>query len=242
MDNALVIGVGASEGVGAAVCRRVAREGLRVFPVARSKERLDAVAAEISAAGGTAVPIVADCTVPEDMTRIFETIATEGGAPPRLLVYNAGNNFPAELADITNEKFENDWRVCAFGALLCAREVLARMAPNGGGTVIFTGATASMRARPPFISFASAKAAERAIAHGLARQLGKEGVHVAHIVIDGVINGDQVKSRFPEAKEFLGDDGMLSVDAIADAMWMLHTQPRTAWTLELDLRPYKETF
>ena len=242
MDNALVIGVGAPEGVGAAVCRRAAREGLRVFPVARSKERLDAVAADITAAGGAAIPIVADCTVPEDMTRIFETIATEGGAPPRFLLYNAGNNFPAELADITNEKFESDWRVCAFGALLLAREVVARIPPNGGGTVVFTGATASIRARPPFISFASAKAAERAIAHGLARQLSKEGVHVAHVVIDGVINGNQVNSRFPEAKEFLGEDGMLSVDAIADAMWMLHRQPRTAWTLELDLRPYKETF
>ena len=116
------------------------------------------------------------------------------------------------------------------------------MVPNGGGTVIFTGATASMRSRPPFIGFASAKAAERAVAHGLARQFGPQGLHVAHVILDGAINGNQVKSRFPGIVDHLGEDGMLSIDGIADAMWMLHNQPRTAWTLELDLRPYKEKF
>jgi NAD(P)-dependent dehydrogenase (short-subunit alcohol dehydrogenase family) len=108
--------------------------------------------------------------------------------------------------------------------------------------LIFTGATASIRARPPFTAFASAKAALRALAHGMAREFGAQGLHVGHVIIDGVIDGDQVNKRFPQFKERLGDDGMLAVDAIADAYWLLHRQHRSAWTLELDLRPYKETF
>ena len=113
---------------------------------------------------------------------------------------------------------------------------------RGGGTLIFTGATASLRAQPPFTAFASAKAAERAIAHGLARELGPQGLHVAHVIVDGVIDGDQVNSRIPQLRDRLGADGMLSIDALADAYWMLHAQPRSAWTFELDLRPYKESF
>jgi NAD(P)-dependent dehydrogenase (short-subunit alcohol dehydrogenase family) len=116
------------------------------------------------------------------------------------------------------------------------------MLPVGAGTLLFTGATASLRARPPFAGFASAKAALRALSFGLARELGPQGIHVAHAIIDGVIAGDQVLERFPEARERLGEDGMLDIDAIADAYWSLHRQQRTAWTAELDLRPYKEQF
>ena len=241
-DSAIVVGVGAREGVGAAVSRRLSKEGLHVFVAGRTGERLDAVAKEIEANGGACTPVVADCTAPGDVTRLFETVEKESGSAPRVVIYNAGNNFPKDLLELTDEEFESSWKVCGFGAFLCAREAGRRMVPNGGGTVIFTGATASLRSRPPFIAFASAKAAERAIAHGLARQFGPQGLHVAHLIIDGAIFGDQVKSRFPGAEDHLGEDGMLSVDGIADAMWMLHQQDRTTWTLELDLRPYKETF
>jgi len=240
--SAIVIGVGAQEGVGAAVSRRLAQEGLHVFVAGRTAERLDRVAKEIEADGGACTAVVADCTIPGDMTRLFETVEKEFGSAPRVVIYNAGNNLPKDLLELSDEEFESLWRVCAFGAFLCAREAGRRMVPNGGGTVIFTGATASLRSRPPFIGFASAKAAERAIAHGLARQFGPQGLHVAHVIIDGAIFGEVVKSRYPGAVDQLGEDGMLSVDGIADAMWMLHTQHRTTWTLELDLRPYKETF
>ncbi len=183
-----------------------------------------------------------DCTEPSQVARLFDTVEKQAGSAPRLVVYNAGNNFPKDVLELTADEFEASWRVCGLGAFLAGREAARRMPPNGGGTLVFTGATASMRARPPFIAFASAKAAERAIAHGLARQFGPEGLHVAHVVIDGAIHGDQVKSRFPGAVDHLGEDGMLSPDGIADAMWMLHCQAPTTWTLELDLRPYKEKF
>ncbi len=191
---------------------------------------------------GTATPVPTDCTEPSHVTRLFETVEKETGSPPRLVIYNAGNNFPKDVLELTDEEFEASWRVCGFGAFLSGREAARRMVPNGGGTLVFTGATASIRSRPPFIAFASAKAAERAIAHGLARQFGPQGLHVAHVIVDGAIHGEQVKSRFPGIVDHLGEDGMLAPDAIADAMWTLHQQPRTAWTLELDLRPYKETF
>ena len=242
MDSAIVAGVGALAGVGGASSRRFAREGLHVFLAGRTAEKLEAVAEQIRSDGGTATPVPTDCTEPSDVTRLFDSVEKEAGSPPRLVLYNAGNNFPKDFLELTNEEFEACWRVCGFGAFLFGREAGQRMVPNGGGTLLFTGATASVRSRPPFIAFASAKAAERAVAHGLARQLGPQGLHVAHVIIDGVIHGDQVMSRFPGAVEALGEDGMLSPDGIADAMWMLHGQDRTAWTLELDLRPYKEKF
>ena len=116
------------------------------------------------------------------------------------------------------------------------------MLPAGGGTLIFTGATASLRARPPFTAFASAKAALRSIAHGMAREFGKDGLHVGHVVIDGVIDGEYVNSRYPQIKENLSEEGMLQPEHIAEAFWMLHGQPRSAWTLELDVRPDRENF
>ena len=146
------------------------------------------------------------------------------------------------VLEMTPQVFEDAWRVGCLGGFLVGREAARRMAPAGRGTLIFTGATASLRARPPFVAFASAKAALRAPAHGRARELGPQGVHVAHVIVDGMIEGDMLLSRFPGAKERAGVDGMLHPDAIADAYFMLHAQHRSAWTLELDLRPYKEAF
>lgn len=241
-ESAIVVGVGASEGVGAAVLRRTAREGMSTFAVGRTRDRLESVAQEIQQAGGACTALVADATRTEDVIRVFDAVEEQTGHPPRLVAYNAGNNFPKDLLELTDDEFESTWRVCGFGAFLWAREAARRMVPAGGGTMIFTGATASVRSRPPFIAFAAAKAAERAVAHGLARQFGPQGLHVAHVILDGAIYGDQLKTRFPGYVESVGEDGMLSIDAIADAMWALHQQDRRAWTLELDLRPYKESF
>ena len=241
-QGAVVIGVGAPSGLGAALCRRFAREGLHVFPSGRTVERIETIAEEIRASGGQAKAVAGDCTSATDVARLFDSVESETGAPPVLVVYNAGANQPGALLDTTDEVFEQLWRTCAFGSFLCARESARRMLPVGSGTVIFTGATASLRARPPFTSFASAKAAERAVAHGMSREFGPHGLHVAHVVIDGIIDGDVVMKRFPQIKERLGEDGMLSLDSIADAYWLLHVQERTAWSLELDLRPYKEKF
>ena len=241
-DAALVFGVGASAGVGGAVCRRFAREGMTIVAVGRTQEKLDKLTAEIRASGGRASGLVADVTKAAEMARAFDLVEKEAGAPPALIVYNAGNMAAGPIAEMTDEFFEATWRVCAFGGFLCGREVAKRVVPRGRGTLIFTGATASLRARPPFIAFASAKAAERALASGLAREFGPKGIHVAHVVVDGVIDGELVNSRMPAIKQNLGAEGMLSPDAIADAYWTLHTQHRSAWTFELDLRPFKEQF
>jgi NAD(P)-dependent dehydrogenase (short-subunit alcohol dehydrogenase family) len=241
MRSAIVIGVGASQGLGAALCRRFAREGLHVAVGGRTRGKVEQVAAEIAAAGGTATPVAMDATVAADVARIFDVAADRAGVP-ELVVYNAGNNQMRALLDMDDRFFEEVWRLCCFGGFLTGREAARRMLAGGGGTLVFTGATASLRARPPFTAFASAKAALRALAHGMAREFGPKGLHVGHVVIDGVIGGDLVRGRFPQIVERLGEDGVLGIDAIADAYWMLHTQERTAWTLELDLRPYKETF
>ncbi len=238
---AIVIGAGAARGVGAALGRRFAREGLPVVLAARSAEPIRALAEQIHAEGGRAEPVAADATRAEDVARIFDAAEQLGGAP-ELVVYNPGNNRPAPLLEVSDSVFEDLWRLCAFGGFLTGREAARRMLPAGGGTLIFTGATASIRARPPFTAFASAKAAERAVAHGMAREFGAQGLHVAHVVIDGAIDGERLNRRFPELRQRLGEGGMLDVDDIADAYWYLHTQPSSAWTLELDLRPYKERF
>lgn len=241
-EGAIVIGVGASAGLGGALCRRFGREGLHVFPAGRTAAKLERAADEVRARGGRATPVVTDATDPGAVAALFDRVEQETGAAPRVVLYNAGNNAFGNLAEMTEQFFEDLWRVCGFGAFLVAREVARRLAPLGRGTVVFTGATASLRARPPFTAFASAKAAERALAQGLARELGPQGVHVAHVIVDGIIHGDQVASRFPQIIEERGPDGTLAPDAIADAFFALHAQPRSAWTFELDLRPYKETF
>jgi NAD(P)-dependent dehydrogenase (short-subunit alcohol dehydrogenase family) len=236
--SAIVVGVGASAGLGGALCRRFAREGLQVVAAGRTAAKLEALAAEIRGAGGVLVPVVADTTRADQVARVFDA----AGAPPRIVAFNAGNNRMRPLLEMDDAFFEDTWRLCCFGGFLVGREAARRMLPAGGGTLAFTGATASLRARPPFTAFASAKAALRALAHGMAREFGPQGLHVAHVVIDGGIDGDQLNSRFPQFKQARGEDGMLSPDAIADAFWALHVQHRSAWTLELDLRPYKESF
>ncbi len=238
---AVVVGVGARAGLGGALCRRFAREGLHVFVSGRTPEKLQAVVDEITATGGRASAVAGDATRESDVVRLFDAVEAEAGAP-RLVVYNAGNNRFRPLLEMDGAFFEDVWRLCAFGGFLVGRESARRMLPAGGGTLIFTGATASLRARPPFTAFAAAKAAERSLAHGMAREFGPQGLHVGHVVIDGVIDGDQVNQRFPQLKEQRGADGMLEIDAIADAYWTLHTQKPSAWTLELDLRPAAETF
>jgi NAD(P)-dependent dehydrogenase (short-subunit alcohol dehydrogenase family) len=210
-----------------------------VFAGGRTAEKLGVVTDEIAAAGGRATPFVADATSPKDVVALFDAALAEG--PPAIAVYNAGNNRFKPLLEMDDAFFEDLWRLCCFGGFLFGREAARRMLP-AGGTVVFTGATASIRARPPFTAFASAKAALRALAHGMAREFGPHGLHVGHVIIDGGIDGDQLNLRFPAFREHRGEDGMLNVDAIAGAYWALHAQHRSAWTLELDLRPFKEAF
>ncbi len=214
-------------------------EGLHTFVAGRTEERLEAVVKELEAAGGKATAVVTDTTLPDQVTQLLDRAIDEGGSLD-LVAYNAGNNRFNPLLDMTDDFFEDLWRLCCFGGFLVGREAARRMVPQGSGSIIFTGATASVRARPPFTAFASAKAALRGLSQGMAREFGPQGIHVGHVVIDGMIDGDQLHSRFPELKERMGEMGMLDVDAIADAFWTLHTQHPSAWSWELDVRPFKE--
>jgi NAD(P)-dependent dehydrogenase (short-subunit alcohol dehydrogenase family) len=236
---AVVIGVGAETGLGAALARRFALEGLRVTIAGRTPERLRVVAEQIAAAGGAVSAKVADAANEADVAALFDD--ADRGSAVELVAYNVGSNVAASALETTPELFERLWRQNAFGGFVVGREAARRMAPRGG-TILFTGATASMRTRPPFLAFGAAKAGLRAVAQGLAREFSPQGVHVAHVVIDGVIEGDYAATNFAEYVRSKGDDGLLAVNDVADAYWTLHRQPRSAWTHELDLRPFKEPF
>jgi NAD(P)-dependent dehydrogenase (short-subunit alcohol dehydrogenase family) len=237
---AVVIGVGAKSGLGAALARRFAKEGLRVTLAGRTPERLQTIAEQIEASGGAVAVKVADATCEADVAALFKEADRESDLA--LVAYNVGSNLAASALETTPEIFERLWRQNAFGGFLVGREAAGRLSERGAGTILFTGATASLRARPPFLAFAAAKAALRAVAQGLAREFGPKGVHVAHIVIDGVIAGEYAATNFAEYVRSKGAEGALAVDDIADAYWMLHCQKRSAWTHEMDLRPFKEPF
>ncbi|MGD9658870.1 MAG: SDR family NAD(P)-dependent oxidoreductase [Methylocystis sp.] len=237
---AIVIGVGAETGLGAALARRFARAGLRVTIAGRTPERLRVVAEKIAATGGSVAIRAADATSEADVVALFDEADRDGDL--KLVAYNVGSNVTASAQDTTPELLERLWRQNALGGFIVGREAARRFSERGQGTLLFTGATASLRARPPFLAFAAAKAALRAVAQALAREFGSKGVHVAHVVIDGVIAGEYAATNFAEYARSKGPDGVLAVDDIADAYWALHCQKRSAWTHEMDLRPFKEPF
>jgi NAD(P)-dependent dehydrogenase (short-subunit alcohol dehydrogenase family) len=215
-----------------------------VLVAGRTAASLDAVVRTIAAAGGSAEPLVADTTREEDAIRLFDRAMApgEGRDPIDLVVYNAGNNRRIDFREVSAELFESFWRVGCFGGFLVGREAARRLVPLGRGTVIFTGASGSLRGKPGFAQFAAAKAGLRMISQSMARDYGKDGIHVAHVVIDGGIDGEKLRRSRPESVAERGEDGMLGIDAIAETYWQIYRQRRSAWTQEVDLRPFKESF
>jgi NAD(P)-dependent dehydrogenase (short-subunit alcohol dehydrogenase family) len=242
--TAVVVGVGAEQGVGAAVCRRFAREGYHVLVAGRTPAKIEQVVASIVAAGGSAEAVATDATREEQVIALFDRAMSPGSGrdPADVVVFNAGNNQMIDFREVTAQLFEDFWRVGCFAGFLVGREAVRRLVPLGRGTVIFTGASGSLRGKPGFAQFAAAKAGLRMIAQSMAREYGAKGVHVAHVVIDGGINGQRLVSRRPQLLQERGEDGLLGVDAIAETYWQIHRQPRSAWTQEVDLRPFKENF
>ena len=232
---ALVVGVGG--GLGAALGRCFAAAGMGVALAARSRKTTDGLADDITRAGGAARAYVADATDEAAVGRLFAALRGDLGEPD-LVVYNAGAFMRQGILEASAEDFERCWRVGGLGAFLVGREAAKGMAARGSGTIIFTGATASLRGSARFFNLAVGKFGERALAQSMARELGPKGVHVAHVVIDGQIDGphqgDLAKER--------GPDALLAPDAIAEAYLGLHRQHRSAWTHEIDLRPWVEKF
>ncbi|WP_321162847.1 SDR family NAD(P)-dependent oxidoreductase [Methylohalobius crimeensis] len=238
---AVVVGVGPETGLGAALARRFAAQGLPVFIAGRTERKLRQVAATIESGGGRAIPVVADATVEDQVKALFE--AVDGcDCVPELVACTVDKNLRAPLLDTESEAFEALWRANSLAAFQVGREALRRMARVGRGTLIFTGASASLRSKPPFAGFASAKFALRGLAQGMAREFGPKGIHVVHVVIDGVIDGERARTQFPDLVRAKGENELIRPASIAEVYWQLHCQPPDAWTHEMDLRPFAEGF
>ena len=244
IPTAVVVGVGAEQGIGAAVCRRFAAAGYHVLVAGHTESKIERVASRIRAEGGSAQGVMVDTTSEADVLKLFDLAMApgEGRLPVDAVVFNAGNNQIIDFRSLSADEFESFWRVGCFGGFLVGREAARRMVPLGRGTVIFTGASGSLRGKPGFAHFAAAKAGLRMISQSMAREFGPQGLHVAHVLIDGGVNGDRLRQALPGMVEQRGEDGLLDVDAIAETYWHLHQQPSTAWAQEIDLRPYKELF
>jgi NAD(P)-dependent dehydrogenase (short-subunit alcohol dehydrogenase family) len=238
--SVLIVGVGASRGLGAATARRFAREGFQVFLAGRTASKVEAVADEIRSAGHVAQALVGDASVEADAARFVEIAARDRALG--FVLHNAGSNRRDSILELEKADFEQLWREHCLGGFLIGREAARCMAPQGKGTIAFTGASGSLRGRAGFAAFAAAKAGLRAVAQSMARELGPKGIHVAHVVIDGGIEGDRLLTRVPDLREQRGPDGLLNIEAIAETYWQLHNQQRSAWTHELDLRPWAESF
>ncbi len=239
--SAVIIGVGPERGLGATLAKRFSAEGLHIFIAGRSEKKLQQVADSIRQEGGSVSCVVADATEEQDVKKLFELIQLHS-TTLKIAVYNVDSNIPAPIMETGTEIFTQLWRQNCLGAFLFAKQAIACMKSKQQGTLFFTGATASLRGKPPFTAFASAKAALRALAQGLAREYSPEGIHVVHTIIDGVINGDRAEKQFPDYYQSKGEQGLLKLEAIADTYWSIHCQHRSAWTHELDLRPFKEPF
>lgn len=242
--KAVVLGVGAERGIGGAASRRFAKEGYHVLVAGRTAAKIDKVVETIAREGGSATAVVTDGTQEADVAALFDrAMADDGnGAPADLFVFNMGNNAAVDFREMTAAHFEDSWRVGCFAGFLFGREAMRRLVPLGRGTVLFTGASGSMRGRPKFAAFNATKGGLRLLVQSMAREFGPQGIHVAHVIIDGGIEGDRLLSRMPDRAEKAGPDGLLKVDAIVENYWHVHRQQRSAWTHEIDLRPYKETF
>lgn len=235
--------IGAGDGLGSAVARAFAAEGLAVCMTrrARNLDRLDALAREIREAGGEAHAFGCDAREESEVVALFDRIEAEIG-PLEVVVFNIGANVRFPIVETTARVFTKVWEMACFAGFLAGREAARIMAPRGRGTLIFTGATASMRGREGFAAFAAAKAGLRALAQSLARELAPQGVHVAHVVIDGAVDGTFIRSIRGEVDDLLARDSILKPADIAASYVQLHHQPRSAWTHEMDLRPWSETW
>lgn len=236
---ALVIGAG--EATGGAIARRFAREGYTACVTRRNVDKLKPLVERIEAEGGRARAFGSDARKEEEACALVQTIEREVG-PIEVCVFNVGGNVRFPIREMTVRVYTKVWEMAALAGFLAGREAAKVMVPRARGTILFTGATASLRGGKGFAAFAGAKHALRALAQSMARELGPEGIHVAHVVIDGGIDTPFIRENFPERYALKDKAGILDPEAIAENYWQLHVQPRSAWTHELDLRPWMESW
>ena len=234
-----ILVIGAGDATGGAIARRFAREGYVACVTRRSADKLVPLVDQIRAEGGEAHGFASDARKEEDMVALVQKIEAEI-APIEVAVFNIGANVRFTVADTTERVYRKVWEMGALAGFLMGREVAKGMVARGRGTILFTGATASLRGREGFAAFAGAKHALRALAQSMARELWPKGIHVAHPIVDGAIDTEFIRSNFPERYATIAQDGIVNPDHIADAYWQLHQQPRDAWTHETELRPWME--
>jgi NAD(P)-dependent dehydrogenase (short-subunit alcohol dehydrogenase family) len=238
-NKQVVLVVGAGDATGGAIAKRFAKEGFVACVTRRSADKLQPLVEAIQNDGGEAYGFACDARKEEDVIALIEDIETRLG-PIEAFVFNIGANVPCSILEETARKYFKIWEMACFSGFLNAREVAKRMVTRERGTILFTGATAGLRGASGFAAFAGAKHGIRALAQSMARELGPRGIHVAHVVVDGAIDTDFIRTNFPEKYATKDQDGILNPDHIAENYWYLHSQPRDAWTFELDLRPWNE--
>ena len=236
-----VLVIGAGDATGGAIARRFAREGLIACVTRRQADKLAPLVAQIEAEGGKAHAFGSDARIEADMVALVEGIERDI-APIEVAVFNIGANVRFDVTDTTERVYRKVWEMAALAGFLTGREVAKAMLKRGHGTIIFTGATASVRGAAGFSAFAGAKHALRALAQSMARELGPKGIHVAHTLIDGAIDTQFIAENFPQRYALKDQEGILNPEHIAESYWQLHRQPRSAWTQEMDLRPWMETW
>ena len=241
MPEPVAVVFGAGDALGGAIAARFARAGFHAVPSRRKAEPLEALAASIRADGGKATPIPCDARDEDAVKSVHDRIEAEIG-PIEVAVFNAGAWHNAPIAEMTARIYRQVWDTAAFAGFLTAREAAIRMVPRGRGTILITGATASVRGGSGFAAFAGAKFALRALAQSMARELAPRGIHVAHIIVDGRIDARAVREKFADQIAGSGPDGLLSPAAIAETFHAIHAQPRDGWTFEIDLRPWREAW
>ncbi|MFN7179630.1 SDR family NAD(P)-dependent oxidoreductase [Hyphomonas sp.] len=243
MPQGAALIVGAGDATGGAIAKAFAREGLVACVSRRPRNlvSLNELVAQIEAEGCKARAFGVDAREEEATAALVDQIEAEVG-PLEVCVFNIGANVRFGITETTSRVYQKVWEMAAYSGFLAGREAARVMRPRGRGTIIFTGATAGVRGREGFSAFAGAKHALRALAQSMARELGPEGIHVAHVVIDGPINSQFIRENVPDAADRFAKDGLLLPDEIAKNYVWLHRQHRSAWTHELDLRPWSESW
>ncbi|MCB1842509.1 MAG: SDR family NAD(P)-dependent oxidoreductase [Halioglobus sp.] len=239
MRDQVAVIVGAGDAIGSAITRKFAEAGLAVCALRRNPDRLANLVQALCAEGHSAHAFGCDARREEQLSECFDRIEREIG-DIAVVVFNVGANVPMSILDTDSRKFFKIWEMACFAGFLTGREAARRMCERERGTIIFTGATASVRGAAGFGAFASAKSGLRALAQSMARELGPRNIHVAHVVIDAAVDTQWIRENVPNAEALKASDGIVKPEDLADSYLMLHRQPRNAWTFELDIRPWNE--
>ena len=236
--KAIILGVNADRGLGGQLAKRFAREGLEVLVAGRTLSSLNKIVNSIKQSGGKAVAVTADATKEKDVQSLFAT----AGEDLDLAICNVGNNTPGRIDEMSADFFEESWRVGCFSGFLFGREAIKAFSKKQKGTLLFTGASASLRGKAGFGAFNSAKGGLRQLAQAMAKEYGPLGIHVGHIIIDGIINGQIVKNRRPDIVEKMGEDALITIENIVDGFVYMYRQDKKGWTFELDVRNSSENW